>query len=73
MKNIYDVLRQKELELQRLQREIEALRIAAPLLAEDTDVEPAAAKPGIGAGRTGAAAINAVDAGLGAAGIRQFP
>jgi len=32
MKNVYEVLRQKELEQTRVQREVEALRIAAPLL-----------------------------------------
>ncbi|MGO8986992.1 MAG: hypothetical protein ACLPHI_07350 [Terriglobales bacterium] len=35
MKNVYEVLRQKELELTRLEKEVEALRIAAPLLTED--------------------------------------
>ena len=35
MKNVYEVLRQKELELPRLKKEIEALRIAAPLLSDD--------------------------------------
>jgi hypothetical protein len=37
MKNIYEVLRQKEAELQQLQKEIEALRVAARLLAEEGD------------------------------------
>ena len=32
MKNIYDVLRQKELEIERLKKEIEALRLVAPML-----------------------------------------
>jgi hypothetical protein len=36
MKDVYEVLRQKELEVSRLQKEVEALRVAAPLL---TDVE----------------------------------
>jgi len=36
MKDVYEVLRQKELEVSRLQREVEALRVVAPLL---TDVE----------------------------------
>jgi hypothetical protein len=36
MKNVYEVLRQKELELTRLEKEVEALRIAAPLLSEET-------------------------------------
>jgi len=35
MKNVYEVLRQKELELARLEKEVEALRIAAPLLSEE--------------------------------------
>ena len=34
MKNVYEVLRQKELEVSRLKREVEALRVAAPLLSE---------------------------------------
>jgi hypothetical protein len=35
MKNVYEVLRQKELEVSRLGKEVEALRVAAPLLADD--------------------------------------
>jgi hypothetical protein len=31
MKNVYEVLRQKELEVSRLKQEVEALRVAAPL------------------------------------------
>jgi hypothetical protein len=34
MKNVYEVLRQKEMELARLEKEVEALRVAAPLLSE---------------------------------------
>jgi hypothetical protein len=47
MKNIYEVLRQKELELARLEKEVEALRVAAPLLAEKEDLaaEAGANKP----------------------------
>jgi hypothetical protein len=37
MKNIYDVIRQKELDLQQLQKEIEALRLASRLLADEGD------------------------------------
>ncbi|MGD9714684.1 MAG: hypothetical protein AB7V46_21885 [Thermomicrobiales bacterium] len=40
MKNIFDVMRQKEAEIQQLQREIEALRTAARLLADETDPSP---------------------------------
>ena len=36
MKNVYEVLRQKELELSRLEKEVEALRVAAPLLSDDS-------------------------------------
>jgi hypothetical protein len=47
MKNVYEVLRQKELELARLEKEVEALRVAAPLLSDDKDVgaETTTAKP----------------------------
>ena len=37
MKNVYEVLRQKELELARLEKEVEALRVAVPLLSDDKD------------------------------------
>ncbi|HEY1802679.1 MAG TPA: hypothetical protein VGG46_17260 [Terriglobales bacterium] len=37
MKNIYEVLRQKELDLARLEKEVEALRLAAPLLADEKE------------------------------------
>jgi hypothetical protein len=40
MKNVYEVLRQKELELARLEKEVEALRVAAPLLSEDKESIP---------------------------------
>jgi hypothetical protein len=35
MKNVYEVLRQKEMELSRLEKEVEALRLVAPLLSEE--------------------------------------
>ncbi len=37
MKNVYEVLRQKELEMLRLQREVEALHVAAPLLDREAE------------------------------------
>ena len=37
MKDIYEVLRQKELDRSRLKTEVEALRVVAPLLAEDDE------------------------------------
>ena len=39
MKNVYEVLRQKELEKSRLENEVEALRIVAPILSEDGEAE----------------------------------
>jgi hypothetical protein len=39
MRNIYEVLRQKELDVSRLQKEVEALRVAAPLLLADGEAE----------------------------------
>jgi hypothetical protein len=38
MKDIYELLREKELEISRLETEVEALRVAAPLLSDDTEV-----------------------------------
>ena len=35
MKNVYEVLRQKEAEIERLTKELQALHIVAPLLLED--------------------------------------
>jgi hypothetical protein len=42
MRDVYEVLRQKELEVSRLKREVEALRVAAPLLSdgEAKDYQP---------------------------------
>jgi len=39
MKNVYEVLRQKELELAKLEKEVEALRVAAPLLSDEAVAE----------------------------------
>ncbi|MBV9087116.1 MAG: hypothetical protein JO187_11745 [Acidobacteria bacterium] len=57
MKNIADVLKQKEIEYMQLQKDIEALRVAARLLAEDDSSSFAKAvqintPPPIGAMRT---------------------
>jgi hypothetical protein len=38
MKDIYELLRQKDLEISRLEIEVEALRVAAPLLSDDKEV-----------------------------------
>jgi hypothetical protein len=39
MRDVYEVLRQKELEVSRLKQEVEALRVSAPLLSEDEKAE----------------------------------
>lgn len=50
MKNVYEVLRQKEMELTRLEKEVEALRLVAPLLSEEQKEAMAeAAKPALAA------------------------
>jgi hypothetical protein len=38
MKDVYEVLRLKEIEIARLGTEVEALRVAAPLLSDDEEV-----------------------------------
>ena len=79
MKNIYEVLRQKELELQQLQKDIEALRVAARLLADDSDAEAASSRSmgSVTAPRISTAAVAAVgkpaDSMSPTTGIRQFP
>ena len=35
MRNVYAVMREKEIEVSRLEKEVEALRVVAPLLSED--------------------------------------
>ena len=45
MKNIYDVMRQKELEIERLKKEIEALRVVAPMLEDKETGREVAASP----------------------------
>jgi hypothetical protein len=46
MKNPYEVLKQKEADMGRIQKEIEALHFVIPLLAEDADrIEDGLAPP----------------------------
>jgi hypothetical protein len=47
MKNVYEVLRQKEMELTRLEKEVEALRLVAPLLSEEKEGLSDMAKPAL--------------------------
>jgi len=53
MKNVYEVLRQKELELARLEKEVEALRVAAPLLSDEKEAAAdTATRPALATGTT---------------------
>ena len=45
MKDINELLRKKEADLQQIQREVEALRIAARLLSDEAETVPAYARP----------------------------
>jgi hypothetical protein len=47
MKNVYEVLRQKEMELTRLEKEVEALRLVAPLLSEEKENVSDIGKPAL--------------------------
>lgn len=47
MKNVYEVLRQKEMELTRLEKEVEALRLVAPLLSEEKEMIADTVKPAL--------------------------
>lgn len=47
MKNVYEVLRQKEMELTRLEKEVEALRLVAPLLSEEKESVAEISKPAL--------------------------
>ena len=53
MKNVYEVLRQKEMELTRLEKEVEALRLVAPLLSEEKEAGVEMAKPALAAAVNG--------------------
>jgi hypothetical protein len=45
MRNIYEVLRQKEADVERLKKELQALRVVAPLLEEELLAEVQTASP----------------------------
>lgn len=66
MKNVYEVLRQKEMELTRLEKEVEALRLVAPLLSEEkenlSDMKPSLAAAVNGPQPTGRIAVPATAA-----------
>lgn len=73
MKNIYEVIRQKEQEITEIQRQIEALRIAARLLADDDgeDTYPARAAANGTSGPQRAPAAPLATAAAGA--LKEFP
>lgn len=75
MKNIYDVIRQKEQEITELQREIEALRTAARLLADDEPAEPYAARSAPQAAQPLPARSNggSMTAAAAAGALKEFP
>lgn len=62
MKNILDVIKQKEAELERLQRDIETLRAAHRLLSDDADSEATSVRPMAATGNSPKTAT-----------LRQFP
>ena len=45
MRNIYEVMRQKEADIEQLKKELQALRVVAPLLEEDLTPEVQAPPP----------------------------
>ena len=47
MKDVYEVLREKELQKEQVEREVECLKIVAPLLSEESEQEtlPEETKP----------------------------
>ena len=57
MKNVYEVLRQKELELARLEKEVEALRVAAPLLSDEKESVSDSPKPSLTDGDPGSGRV----------------
>lgn len=52
MKNIYELMRQKEIEFDRVRNELQALRIVAPLLEEELTAAVLPAPPPAGTDRT---------------------
>ena len=67
MKNIYDVIRQKETELGQIQKEIDALRVAARLLTEENDLraEGVGRLPGVTASAAASPQLSASPASAG--------
>jgi hypothetical protein len=72
MKNINDVLKQKEIEYLQLQKEIEALRTAARLLADDSEQYKAVAATAVSA-RVGSSSGEPAFASSWDASSKKFP
>ena len=80
MKDINEVLRKKEADLQQLQREVDALHVAARILSEEGEAGGAYARPSAAASYATPArptpSAGATDAGYGAswdAATKKFP
>ena len=71
MKDLYEVLRQKEQEFKRLGKEIEALRVTAALLAESKP--EAENKPAATSSTTATRPLATVEAGAGGNGWEESP
>lgn len=72
MRNIFEVIRQKESDIQEIHKELEALRIAARLLADDDKVEVELPRVRMGAAATPATIKTDTEILLSAP-HRQFP
>jgi len=73
MKDIYDVIRQKEAELERVQREIDALRLSAKLLEDTARVAMPATVPVYSAPQSKPQSSNPIAAPTSWASAKQFP
>jgi len=73
MKDIYDVIRQKEAELERVQREIDAMRLSAKLLEDTARVSMPATVPVYSAPQSKPQPSNPTAAPVSWASAKQFP
>jgi len=73
MKDIYDVIRQKEADLERVQREIEALRLSAKLLEDSARTSPSPSVPHYAATSTKTSSAQPASAPAAWASAKQFP
>jgi len=74
MKNIFEVIRQKEEEAQELQRQLDALRTAARLLADEREtVEPVPARVAAPTPMPARGNSNSMAAAAAAGALKEFP